>query len=605
MKSSPEAAGLFSSPQKRTFVLCLLLVVATLAVYNPVNRNGFVNFDDDHYITHNPQVIAGINWDTIKWAFDGYHEANWHPLTWISHALDAEFFGLNPVGHHYVNVFLHAIDAILLFLLLQSATGFTWRSLMVAALFALHPVNVESVAWASERKNVLSMMFLLLTLQAYGWYAKKVGARRYIAVVLLFLCGLMSKPQVITLPFLFLLWDFWPLGRFGTNSFRKLVEEKIPLFALSLISAVITMQAQKAGGAIHSAIIYPFHIRLENAIVSYSRYIGKAFWPAKLSPLYPHPLDLLHTWQAVASAIFLVVATVAVFLKRRHGYLVTGWLWFLGSLVPMIGLIQVGEQAMADRYAYLPFVGLFLIVVWLAADWAQARHISPDRLAGPAIVILLALATLTYRQIGYWHDSETLWSYALRVADVPSYKAHFNLAITYDEQGRFEQAAQQFNQSVDPHSDDPQIHMGLGIYDQRHGFVREAVDQYQTALHIASDPKVKADAYSNLGSAYRQAHDYAASKQSFAAALQIDPNKTIAWIGIGLLAEKAGDFGQATGDFSHAMTIEPTAVGYLLLARAQEQAGHLVEAAQAREQAKRLASNLNQAQQAADELMAF
>ena len=605
VKTSPEVAGLFSSPQKRTFVLCLLLMVGTLAVYNPVNRNAFVNFDDDHYITHNPHVIAGINWDTIKWAFDGYHEANWHPLTWLSHALDCELFGLNPVGHHYVNVFLHAIDAILLFLLLQSATGFTWRSLVVSALFALHPVNVESVAWASERKNMLSMMFLLLTMQAYGWYAKKPAAGRYVAVAILFVCGLMSKPQVITLPFLLLLWDYWPLRRFGSGSAAKLVREKIPLFALSLVSAVVTMQAQKAGGAIHSAIIYPFHLRLENAVVSYSRYVGKAFWPTKLSPLYPHPLDLLHAWQVIASAIFLVVATTVVFRQRRHGYLATGWLWFLGSLVPMIGLIQVGEQAMADRYAYLPFIGLFLMFVWGGAEWAESRHISADRLAGPAIVMLLAFGALTYRQIGHWHDSETLWSYALRVTDVPSYKAHFNLAITYDEQGRYEEAVQQFSQSVDPHSDDPQIHMGLGIYDQRHGFVREAVDQYQTALGMTPDPKIKADGYSNLGSAYRQAHDDGDAKQSFAAALRIDPNKTIALIGMGLLAEKNGDFAQAIGDFSRAMAIEPTAVGYLLLAHAQQKAGHVVEASDSQDRAKQLTADLNGAQQAANQLMAF
>ena len=592
-------------------MLCLLLVVVTLAVYNPVNRNAFVNFDDDHYITHNPHVLAGIRWDTVKWAFDGYHEANWHPLTWISHALDAQMFGVKPLGHHYVNVVLHAVDAILLFLLLQSATGFTWRSLMVAALFALHPVNVESVAWASERKNVLSMMFFLLTLQAYGWYVRKPAAGRYLAVAILFALGLMSKPQVITLPFLLLLWDYWPLGRVNFHDpgakpkILRLILEKVPLFALSLASAVITMEAQKAGGAIHSAIIYPFRLRWENAIVSYARYIGKAFWPVKLSPLYPHPLDLLHEWQVIVSAVLLLAITIAVLSQRRRGYLVTGWFWFLGSLVPMIGLIQVGEQAMADRYAYLPFIGLFLMTVWGISEWAQARRILPDRLAGPAIVVLLALGALTHRQIGYWHDSETLWTYALRIADVPSYKAHFNLAITYDEQGRYQEAIQQFREAADPRSDDPKIHLGLGIYDQRHAAAPQAIEEYQIALRMAADPEFKADAYSDLGTAYRQIRDSEHARQSFAAALQLDPNKPIALIGMGLLALKNADTGQAITYFSHAMTIQPTAVGYLLLARTQEQAGNLEAAKVAQDRARQLTTDWNEAQRAADQLMSF
>ena len=607
----PVSSGIFSSPGKRTFVLCLLLVVATLAAYNPVNRNCFVNFDDDHYITHNPYVLSGIRWDTIKWAFDGYHEANWHPLTWMSHALDAQLFGVNPVGHHYVNVFLHALDAILLFLVLQSATGFTWRSLMVAALFALHPVNVESVAWASERKNVLSMMFFLLTLQAYGWYAKKPAIDRYLAVALLFALGLMSKPQVITLPFLLLLWDYWPLERVNFHDpgaktkISALIIEKAPLFALSLVSAIITMQAQKVGGAIHSAILYPFRLRFENAIVSYARYIGKAFWPTSLSPLYPHPLDLLHRWQVIAAALFLVVTTIAVLAQRQRRYLVTGWFWFLGSLVPMIGLVQVGEQAMADRYAYLPFIGLFIMIVWGLAETAQARRILPDRLMGPAIVVLLALGALTYRQIGYWRDSETLWSYALRVADVPSYKAHFNLAITYDEQGRYREAIQQFREAVDPRSDDPKIHLGLGIYDQRHGAISQAIEEYQFTLKMTADPDLKADAYSDLGTAYRQIRDSEHAQQSFAAALQLDPNKPIALIGMGLLALKNGGTAQAITYFSHAMTIQPTAIGYLLLARAQERAGNLDGAKAGLDRAKELTRDLTEAQQAADQLLAF
>jgi tetratricopeptide (TPR) repeat protein len=622
VKTTADSAGLFSSPQRRTVVLCLVLVAATLAVYNPVNRNAFVNFDDDHYITGNPHVLAGLNWSTVKWAFTNYYEANWHPLTWLSHALDAQLFGLNPVGHHYTNVVLHGLNAVLLFLLLQSATGFTWRSLMVAALFALHPVNVESVAWASERKNVLSMMFLLLALQAYGWYARRPAVGRYALLAGLFACGLMSKPQVITLPFLLLLWDYWPLGRLAgaddtlaaSASLRAgrepartpaLLLEKLPLFLMALASAVVTMQAQKAGGAIHSPVLYPFSLRLENAMVSYSRYIGKAFWPASLSPLYPHPLDLLRFWQVIASSIFLLVMTALVIRNRRRGYLVTGWFWFLGALVPMIGLVQVGEQAMADRYAYLPFVGLFLMVSWGLAEWAETKKISSAWLAVPALAILVGFGVLTYRQIGYWRNSETLWSYALRVTSVRSYKAHFNLAVTYDAEGRYDEAVEQFRDAIDPRDDDPRIHLGLGIYDQRHGHAQEAIEEFHSVLGLSADAAMRADALTNLGSAYQQLHDYAHAHESFVEALRLDANKAAALVGMGLLAEKNGDIEQAIAQYSHAMSVEPTAVGYVLLGRALEKNGRPVEARVALDKAKELAGDLDQAQQAADELLAF
>jgi Flp pilus assembly protein TadD len=614
LKATPDSAGLFSSPQKRTVVLCLVLMAATLAVYNPVNRNAFVNFDDDHYITGNPHVLAGLNTDTVKWAFTNYYEANWHPLTWISHALDVQLFGLNPVGHHYTNVVLHALNALLLFLLLQSATGFTWRSFIVAALFALHPVNVESVAWASERKNVLSMMFLLLAFQAYGWYARRPAAGRYALVAGLFACGLMSKPQVITLPFLLLLWDYWPLGRYATTPpgagpqparVPALLREKVPLFLMSLVSAVVTMQAQKAGGAIHSPVLYPFSLRLENAIVSYSRYIAKAFWPSQLSPLYPHPLDLLKFWELIASSLFLLAVTALVIHKRRHGYLVTGWFWFLGSLVPMIGLVQVGEQAMADRYAYLPFIGLFVMVCWGVGEWAESREISAVWLAVPALAVIATLSALTYRQIAYWRDSETLWSYALRVTGVRSYKAHFNLAVTYDAEGRYDEAVQQFREAIDPRDDDPRIHLGLGIYDQRHGHAREAIAEFQAVLRLSSDDALGADALNDLGSAYQQIHDYARAKESFAAALRLNPNKAAAMVGMGLLSQKNGNFEQAIGQYSRAMSIEPTAVGYVLLARALEQAGHPGEAKAAIDKARQLTNDFDQAQKSADDLLTF
>lgn len=609
VRSTARSDSLFSSPEKRTFVLSLLLVVATLAVYNPVNRNAFVNFDDDHYILNNPHVMSGLHADTIAWAFSHYYEANWHPLTWISHALDYSLFGANPAGHHYVNVLFHAINAVLLFILFQEATGFTWRSLMVAALFTLHPINVESVAWASERKNTLSMMFLLLAMWAYTRYTRKPNLKTYLLVAAMFFCGLMSKPQVITLPFVLLLWDYWPLGRYEASGraakARALVIEKLPLFALSAVSAVITIQAQKAGGAIHSAILYPFSLRLENAVVSYARYMGKALWPTQLSPLYPHPLDLLRTWQVIASSILLIAMTALVIANRRRGYLLTGWLWFLGTLVPMIGIIQVGEQAMADRYAYLPLIGLFFMICWGIADWAESRKVSVSWLAVPALVVLLSMSVLTYRQILVWRDSETLWSYALQIANAPNYKAHLNLAIAYDQQGRFEDAVGQFQQSIDPHDDDPKIHLGLGIYDLKHGFAQQAIDEDNATMRLTSDPALKADALSNLGAAHRSLKDYGKAQQDFTAALQFDSNKPMALIGLGLLAQKNSQFIQAEQYYARAMAAEPTAVGYLLLSQVTEKAGHLDQSQVAYRRAKELSPDWAQTQQATTDLLAF
>src|SRR6267378_724430 len=342
-----EAGGVFRSPGQRKLVLGLLLVVVTLALYNPVSRNGFVNFDDDRYVTDNPQVRAGIRWSTISWAFTSLDQANWHPLTWLSHALDCQLFHLNPAGHHYTSLLLHAMNALLLFLILQWFTGYTARSLMVAALFAVHPLNVESVAWVAERKNVLCMLFFLLALAAYGWYVRRPGIVRYLGVAILFGMGLMSKPMVITLPFVLLLLDYWPLGRLWwgrapsraacSNSdsrfivaspppLGRLCLEKLPLLALSAGSAIITMMAQRAGGAVLSSAEHSPLLRLENAVVCYVLHIKKAIWPSHLAALYPYP-HTLSAWLVAASTLFLLAVTCAVLKYREHRYLLVGWFW--------------------------------------------------------------------------------------------------------------------------------------------------------------------------------------------------------------------------------------------------------------------------------------
>ena len=593
----PLSSKLFQSPAQRTLLLCLLLTAVVLVVYNPVIHNGFLNFDDDGYITANAHVKAGLTWATVKWAFATYNQGNWHPLTWLSHALDYRLFGLNPAGHHYVNVWLHAVNVVLLFLLLQSATGCRWRSLMVAALFALHPINVESVAWAAERKNVLSMMFFLLALYAYVGYARrpalgKSGLRRYAAVAGFFALALLSKPQVIAFPFLLWLWDYWPLGRIGRAaegapaaqgarmprlSSGWLVLEKLPLLLLSAASAVVTMKAQKAGGAVQTFAQYSPLLRLETAVISYVSYLGKALWPSKLVAMYPHPAKLYPAWQVGAAVLLLLLVTALVVRSRDQRYLAVGWFWFLGSFVPMIGLVQVGYQAMADRYAYLPFIGLFLMLTWLAADWAQAHQFGIRWLAIPAFSCLLALGTLTYRQVGYWHDTESFWRRTVALTQ-DNYIAQNNLGDFLLNQGKTEEAAAHFRAALAIRPEGLAANLNLGAYEDGRGNLPAAIERYQMVARDAGDAGMRATAYGSLGFAYRGLGQSIKAKQCFETALQLAPDRARAMIGLGLIAQENGDLAEAIRLFSRAAAVQPTDVGYLLLARALQQEGHVDEA---------------------------
>ncbi len=619
---SRPPAPLFLSGEKRSTVLCLLLVLLTLAFYNPVVHNGFTNMDDDVYITGNVHVRAGLTWATVKWAFTSFDQANWHPVTWLSHALDCQLFKLNPVGPHYENVLLHAVNAILLFLLLAGATGLTWPSFMVGALFALHPINVESVAWAAERKNVLSMLFFLLTLHAYGWYVRKGGVKRYAAVAGLFAVGLMAKQEIITLPFVLLLWDYWPLkrvlsSRFSvlsktdntdhgtanppvTRSFSYLFLEKVPLLVLSAGSAVITLLAQSAGGAVHTSTTPG---RLGNAIVAYVRYLGKAFWPAGLASYYPHPGLLLPTWEIVASAAVMLGLTALVWHWRSHRYLIVGWLWFVGTLVPVIGLVQVGAAAMADRYAYLPFIGLFVCVVWGAAELAQERRMQGAWLGVPAVLILLTLGTLSYRQIHYWRDSVILWKHTLSLTE-RNYVAHWALASALAEEDQSEAAIAQFDAAESLHTYVALDRVAVAAYKRNHGHVQAAIEEYVGALQVSPDGKTRAIVLSRLASAYMQAGDFDRAKASAAGALKENPNNATAWVDSGLLAERDGDFELAAGQFSQAMKLQPTDVGYLLLGYALNRAGRLPDAQEAYAHGQRISGDFTQAQQAAAQVLA-
>ncbi len=610
-RKTPTPSGLFQSPSTRTLLLCLLLAASVLACYNPVTHNSFLRYDDDRYIVDNPHVRAGLTWATVKWAFTTYEEANWHPLTWLSHALDCELFGLNPVGHHYMNVLLHAANAIVLFLLLQSATGFCWRSLMVAALFALHPINVESVAWAAERKNVLSMMFFLLALYAYGWYARRPAFPRYAVVAFLFALSLLSKPQVITFPFLLLLWDYWPLDRIGTStshdtntpkcSIQWLVLEKVPLLLLSAASAVVTMKSQQAGRAVKTFSEYGLPLRLETAVISYVRYIGKAFWPSKLVALYPHPTHLYPAWEVGAAVLGLVLITAMVLRARARRYLVVGWFWFLGSLVPMIGIVQVGFQAMADRYAYIPFVGLFLMLVWFAANWAKARKISAKWMAIPAVCTLLVLGTLTHRQISYWHDTQSFWLRTLALTQ-NNFVAEDNLGEFLFSQGKIDEAAAHFRAALAIRPDGLIANLNLGAYEDRRGNLPAAIEHYQLVANRAGDMGMRATAYGSLGFVYRQQGRSTEAKECFETAVELAPERARARIGLGLMAQDKGDLSEAIHQYSLAVQAQPTDVVYLLLAQALQKAGHVEEAKAIYERLAR-SPNLAEAQNDAQSLL--
>jgi protein O-mannosyl-transferase len=614
-----------SFSEKRVATFCLLLVAATLAFYNPIVRNQFVDFDTYAYILANSHVQHGLTWDTVKWSFTTFYQGNWHPLTWLSHALDCQIFHLNPIGHHYTNLLLHAANAVLLFLLLQRATGFTWPSLAVGALFALHPINVESVAWAAERKNVLSMLFFLLALHAYDRYARGGGRKFYWLVAISFALGLMAKPQIVTLPLVLLLWDYWPLERLGPRlatdglsalsnqrSFGFLVWEKVPLLILAAAGSMVTIMAQRAGGIVRPLTQVSLTIRLENALVSYVRYIGKALWPSRLAPMYPRPENLLPGWQ-VAGAVALLLFLSALCVRwRARRYLLVGWLWFLGTLVPMIGIVTVGDQAMADRYAYITFIGLFIAAAWTVRDIAATSPIRGSALAAPAIFVLLIFVLSivgghTYRQVGRWHDNETLWRYTLSVTQ-RNYVAHNNLALALRQQGRSDEAVAEFRAGEALHKNQPTQALALALYELQVGHSREALEECESILNDdarPADSTVSAAAASEIGQAYLQLGRYDQAAESFQYAQRLNPDDAMALMGSGILALRQGQSLTAVDQFMHAVKIAPDDINVLLLAQALRRAGRVAEADSAFAQVQKVSSDPSQAQTAAAQLLSL
>ena len=432
--------------------ICILLVIATFIAYMQVLKYGFItSFDDAEYLTSNWNIKAGLTKESIVWAFSTSYAANWHPLTWLSHMLDYELYGMEPFGHHLTSLIFHITNTLLLFGVLLKMTGALWRSGLVAVLFALHPLNVESVAWVSERKNVLSTFFLLLTLWAYVKYVDRKNAGNYLLVVLFLALGLMSKPMLVTLPFVLLLLDFWPLKRFSEARPTRLILEKVPLFVLLIGSCVATFIVQRSGGAMRSSEFSSLYFRIANALVSYFEYLRNMLWPSGLSVFYPHPGNALPIWKPLACTIVLVVVTIWVVKGiRRAPYLAVGWFWYLGTLVPVIGIVQVGEQAMADRYTYVPLIGIFIAIAWSLPEQIKTRKekLLPI-LSGIVISLLIAL---TWIQVSHWKNSITLFKHAINVTDTKYLGVatiHAFLGDAYHREGELGVAISEFKKSLD------------------------------------------------------------------------------------------------------------------------------------------------------------
>jgi len=449
---------------RNQYLVILLLLGVTFGAFYRVLGGEFLRYDDDVYITLNPFVKAGLSRVGLIWAFATGYNANWHPLTWVSHMLDVEVFGMNAGGHHLTNLILHLANTMLLFLVLRRMTGFVWRSAFVAALFGVHPLHVESVAWIAERKDVLSTLFWLLTIWAYARYAENPTWTRYLPVVLFFGLGLMAKPMLVTLPFVLLLLDYWPLNRlsFGGKGERTvpvydLFLEKVPLFAMTALSCLITFRAQQMGGAVGLLEKLPFAVRAGNALVAYTTYIGKMFWPKNLAVFYPHPGADLPVWQAVVAGLALVSITILVIRAGKpRPYLSVGWLWYLGTLVPVIGLVQVGAQAMADRYTYVPMIGLFIMLAW------GLPGLGGKRLAVPATLVVCALIAVTWRQVGYWRDSISLFRHAISVTEKNAVM-HANLGLALRDRGRTDEAIREYREAIRIDPEFAQAHNNLAV----------------------------------------------------------------------------------------------------------------------------------------------
>ena len=554
-------------------------------VFGQTLRHEFVNYDDDHYVYENPRITNGLTLDGIQWAFTHVHAGNWHPLTTISHMLDCQLYGLQPWGHHLTNVLLHAAAAILLFLALRQLTGARWPSAFVAAVFAIHPLRVESVAWISERKDVLSGVFLMLILWAYARYARsnRPSSGRYTMVVVLFALGLMCKPTLVTLPFVLLLLDYWPLRRFTIRSLtskisrsarnhlagrrddnpthggqlpakpvRYLLVEKIPFFVLSAASCVATLLAHEQ--AVTTIRQLTFGDRVGNAVVSYVTYLGQMIWPAGLAVLYPHPEGNLNIAQAILAFLLLMIISMIFLIWRgKYPFLLTGWLWFLGMLVPMIGIVQVGAQARADRYTYLPQIGLYVLATWGAMELFAGWRRGPEVLIAIALLIVTGLITDSYFQTSSWRNSETLWNQSLANTS-NNHIAQNNLGDALMKKGRPDEAVVHLRKALEIYADYPEAHNNLGGALASKGNWVDAIASYRAAMRTRPNfPKV----HNNLAISLAEVGKTDEAIEQFREALRIDGDYPDAHCNLGILLLRLGRRDEAVAHLSEALRLKP------------------------------------------------
>jgi tetratricopeptide (TPR) repeat protein len=542
------------------YIICLLLVLTILVVFWQGVKNDFTNFDDNQYVTENQHVQAGLTWKNLVWAFTTTKAVNWHPLTWLSHMLDCQLYGLNPAGHHLTNVLLHSASTILLFLVLQWMTGARWRSAFVAALFAVHPLHVESVAWVAERKDVLSAFFWMLTLWAYAWYVYRPTLSRYLLTLLCFVLGILAKPMAVTLPFVLLLLDYWPLNRLALNQqvddkdslvdkeslspdsgrwfATNVVIEKLPFLSIAALTSIVTLFIQQSSGAAKSLVQYPLTDRITTALVSYVSYIVKMIWPQNLAVFYPHPGQSLTMWQpALAGLLLVVVSVVLIRAGRRYPYLPVGWLWYVGTLVPVIGLIQSGDQGMADRYTYIPLIGLFIIISWGVSEFVKNWRHRRIVLALTASTLLLILTICALLQVRHWKNDITLFTHALNVTE-NNFVAHNNLGAALARQGKLKDAIPHFIEALRIFPDYERSHFNLGLARDKQGALDEALVHFSEALQIKPDYP---EAHNGLGVALARQGRLEEAIAHFRAALQLQPDNGMARANLDLAIQLVGE----------------------------------------------------------------
>jgi protein O-mannosyl-transferase len=603
--SAPAAHPRSSS--RLILLLAFLLAAGTFALYAPAMSNGFVNYDDSDYVTQNSHVLQGLTWPNIVWAFGTDNPAaNWHPLTWISHMLDVQWYGLQPAGHHFTNVLFHSAGVALFFLAIALGTARIWPSVAVAAMYALHPLNVEAVAWVAERKAVLSMLFLFLTLLAYGWYVCKPNAARYSCVLLSFALGLMSKVMLIALPFALLLLDYWPLRRFPHSedanhrrSFAQLVLEKIPLLAVSAAAGAMTLFVHHKQGALTASM--PLAWRVKNALYSYVAYLGKEIWPSHLAVFYPHPENSL-AWSVVAVCTVLLVAiTVLAWRNRQRRYLLVGWLWYLGTMFPMIGFIQSGRQGMADRYMQLPMLGVLVAVIWFIADSAARARLDRNLLTASLALVAAPYVLVSHAQIAYWHDSISLFTHALQVTHNNGV-AENDLGSALLEKGQIQLAEPHFRAATRIIPDLASAHYNLAVTLHRQNHLNEAVREYRQSFPLFSDPLEAAQAHNNLGILFLSLQNNSEAIKELSAAISLNPAEQNSYIGRGTIELQSFNIDAALADFTRAAQISPSPIACFWLGRAWETKGDYSRAAAAYNAALQLAPQMNDAKVRLDAL---